>query len=326
MYKVGILGSEGYAVGELYNLLVHHPDVHLEMIYAPQRVGMSVAELFNDLNSMRALNFTDELKLEGLDVLFLCLQSAASTREFLQDFEIPEGLKVIDFSQEYRHTDPEETGFVYGLPEANRRALTNAAKASVPGAFASAIQTPLIPLAKHLLLNSDIHVTSVAGKTEALARPRVISGITYDMLFDNFHVLQPLEHRHIGEIERTLRNIQNSFDSEIVFIPMRGDFNRGIYTTLYLDCPLDIDSVQAIYEEYFDDHSFVHIVDSYPDVRDTVNTNEMHIHLSKHGQRLLIVSTMDNLMKGAAGTAIHIMNLMLGLVENTGLNIKPLVF
>lgn len=326
MYKVGIVGSEGYSVGELYNLLVHHPDVQLEMIYSPMRAGMNVAELFNDLNSMRTLHFTDQLEIEGLDVLFLCLPTASITREFLERVNVPDQLKVIDFSHEYRHTDPSETGFVYGLPEAYRRALTRANRASVPGTFATAIQTPLIPLAKYLLLNGEIHVTSVAGKTEALARSQSTVAMTYDMLFDNFHVLQPLEHRHIGEISRTLRGIQSSFDSDIVLIPMRGDFTRGVYTTIYLDCSLAIETLKEMYEEYFDDHSFVHIVDSYPDVRDTVNTNEMHIHLSKHGNRLLIVSTMDNLMKGAAGNAIHIMNLMLGLVESTGLNIKPTVF
>ncbi|MDD7438168.1 MAG: hypothetical protein PUK66_04930 [Bacteroidales bacterium] len=325
MYKVGIVGSEGYAVGELYNLLINHPDVHVEMIYSPLRAGMSVAELFNDLNSMRVLHFTDRLELEGLDVLFLCLQSAAS-REFLHLFDIPEGLKIIDFSQEFRHTKFEETGFVYGLSEGNRRAIINATRVSVPGAFAAAIQTPLMPLAKHLLLNSEIHVTAVAGKTEALARPKPEVGITYDMLFDNFHVFRPLEHHHIGEVRRTLREFQNSFDSEIILIPMRGNFTRGVYTTMYLDCPLEIEEIRKLYEEYFDDHSFVHLVDEYPDVRDTVNTNELHIHLSKHGNRLLIVSTMDNLMKGAAGSAIHIMNLMLKLVETTGLNVKPSVF
>lgn len=325
MYKVGIVGSEGYAVGELYNLLINHPDVHVEMIYSPQRAGMSVSELFNDLNSMRALVFTDRLELEGLDVLFLCLQSVAS-REFLHLFDIPEGLKVIDFSQEFRHTDTEETGFIYGLSEGNRRAITRATRVSVPGAFATAIQTPLMPLAKHLLLNNDIHVTAVAGKTEALARPKLEGGLTYDMLFDNFHVFRPLEHHHVGEIKQTLRKVQKSFDSDIILIPMRGNFTRGVYTTMYLDCPLDLVEIRRLYDEYFDDHSFVHIVDEYPDVRDTVNTNELHIHLSKHGNRLLIVSTLDNLMKGAAGTAIHIMNLMLGLVETTGLNVKPSVF
>lgn len=325
MYNVGIVGSEGYAVGELYNLLINHPDVHLEMIYSPMRAGMSVAELFNDLNSLRALHFTDRLELEGLDVLFLCLQSAAS-REFLSHFDILEGLKVIDFSQEFRHTNSSETGFVYGLSEANRRAITKTSRASVPGAFASAIQIPLIPLAKHLLLNSDIHVTAVAGKTEALARPRPDAGMSYDMLFDNFHVFRPLEHHHIGEVRHTLREIQNSFDSEIVLIPMRANFTRGVYATIYLDCPLELTEIRKMYEDYFGDHTFVHVVDEYPDVRDTVNTNEIHIHLSKHGNRLLIVSTMDNLMKGAAGSAIHIMNLMLGLVENTGLNVKPSVF
>ncbi len=325
MYKVGIVGSEGYAVGELYNLLINHPDVHLEMIYSPKRAGMSVAELFNDLNSMRTLYFTDTLELDGLDVLFLCLQSADS-RTFLETFSIPETVKVIDFSQEFRHTSIEETGFVYGLPEANRRALTKAAKASVPGAFASAIETPLIPLAKHLLLNSDIHVTAVAGRTESLARPMPATGISYELLFDNFHVYRPLEHHHVAEVKRTLKEIQNSFDSEIILLPMRGNFNRGVYTAQYLDCPLEVEELKDMYESYFEDHSFVHLVDKYPDVRDTTNTNDLHIHLSKHGKRLLIVSTMDNLMRGAAGTAIHIMNLMMGLVETTGLTIKPSVF
>lgn len=325
MYKVGIVGSEGYIVGELYNLLVNHPDVHVEMLYAPSRAGMSVAEVFNDLSSLRTLCFTDELNLEGLDVLFLALQSAAS-RHFLTTNKIPEGLKIIDFSQEYRHTDPEESGFVYGLSEGNRRAITRANRASVPGAFATAIQVPLIPMAKQLLLNGDIHIHSVAGKTEALARPMPERGITYDMLFDNFHVYKPLEHHHVGEVRRTLQLFQSSFDSEIVLIPMRGNFTRGIYTTMYFETPLEIEMIREIYETEYADHSFVHITDEYPDVRDTVNTNDVHIHLSKHGKRLLIVSTLDNLMKGGAGNGVHIMNLMLGLVETTGLNIKPSVF
>lgn len=325
MYKVGIVGSEGYTVGELYNLIINHPDVHLEMIYAPNRKGQSVREVFHNLGNMRQLTFTDDPVLDQLDVLFLCLQSAAS-RQFLESHLIPENLKVIDFSQEYRHLDQGEKGFVYGCCEANRRQLNFADRASVPGSFATAIQVPLIPLAKHLLLNTPIHVYSVSGKTEALARPTPESGISYDMLFDNFHVHRPLEHHHVAEVKRTLKSIQSSFDEEIILIPMRGDFTRGLYTTTYLDCPLDIETIKGIYEEYFEDHSFVRLVESYPDVRDTVNTNEIHIHLSKHSDRLLIVSTCDNLLKGAAGNALHIMNLMLGLVETVGLNVKPTVF
>lgn len=325
MYKVGIVGSEGYTVGELYSLIINHPDVHLEMIYAPNRKGSNVSDLFHGLGNMRDLIFTDEPRLDELDVLFLCLQSAAS-REFLESHILPEKLKVIDFSQEYRHTDKEENGFVYGCCEANRKELNFANRASVPGSFATAIQVPLIPLAKHLLLNSPIHIYSISGKTEAFARPTPESGTTYDMLFDNFHVHRPLEHHHVAEVRRTLQNIQSSFDEEIILIPMRGNFPRGLYTTTYFDTPLDIETIQAMYQEYFEDHSFVRLVDSYPDVRDTVNTNEIHIHLSKHGGRLLIVSTCDNLLKGAAGNALHIMNLMLGLVENVGLNVKPTVF
>lgn len=325
MYKVGIVGSEGYAVGELYNLIIQHPDVRLEMIYAPNRKGTSVSELFHDLSNLRSLSFTDEPMLEDLDVLFLCLQSAAS-RYFLETHIIPKDLKVIDFSQEYRHTDLEENGFIYGCCEANQKELVFANRASVPGSFATAIQVPLIPLAKHLLLNSPIHVYSVSGKTEAFARPTPESGISYEMLFDNFHVHRPLEHHHVAEVKRTLKNIQSSFDEEIILIPMRGNYTRGLYTTTYLDCPLDINTIIEMYQDYFEGHSFVRLVDGYPDVRDTVNTNEIHIHLSKHGNRLLIVSTCDNLLKGAAGNAIQIMNLMLGLVESVGLNVKPTVF
>lgn len=325
MFKVGIVGSEGYTVGELYNLLINHPDVHLEMIYAPQRKGMSVGEVFHDLSGMRAMTFSDELRLEDLDVLFLCEHSAAS-QGFMNEHQIPEGLRVIDFSQAFRHTPLEEDGFIYGCCEANRKQLNHAMRASVPGSFATAIQTPLIPLAKHLLLNSTLHVSSVSGKTEPFARPKPDSGLSYEMLFDNFHVHKPMEHHHVAEIERTLQEIQSSFEEEIVLIPLRGNFTRGLYTTTYMRTPVGLAELQEIYSAYFEDHSFIKLVDQYPDVRDTVNTNEMHIHLSKHGDRLLIVSTCDNLMKGAAGNAIHIMNLMLGLVETCGLNVKPTIF
>ncbi|MDN4754291.1 hypothetical protein QYZ87_07085 [Porphyromonadaceae bacterium W3.11] len=325
MYKVGIVGSEGYAVGELYNLIINHPDVHLEMIYAPNRKGTHISDLYHDLNNIRSLTFTDEPMLDELDVLFLCLQSAAS-REFLETHLVPDHLKIIDFSQEYRHTDFNENGFIYGCCEANRRQLNFANKASVPGSFATAIQVPLIPLAKHLLLNSPLHVYSVSGKTEAFARPTPEKGISYDMLFDNFHVHRPLEHHHVAEVKRTLQGIQASFEEDIILIPMRGNYTRGLYTTTYLDTTVDLETIKEIYREYFEDHSFVKLVDYYPDVRDTVNTNEIHIHLSKHGNRLLIVSTCDNLLKGAAGNAIHIMNLMLGLVETVGLNVKGTIF
>lgn len=325
MIKVGIVGSEGYAVGELYSLLIHHPDVQLDMLYSPSRAGMPVQEIFKDLHDLRSLTFTDEADFTGLDVLFLCLASGAS-EAFLEQHHIPDGLKIIDFSREHRHPEQNEHHYIYGLPEAYRRQLTETDRAAVPGSFAIAVETPLIPLAKHMLLNSELHAYSVAGKTEPFARPKANKGLSYDVIFDTFQVNQPLGHSHIEEIKATLTDLQKSFKQELNLIPLLGSFNRGLYTTTYMDTPMELEQVREIYEHYFEDHSFVRIVDDYPDVRDAINTNNVLIHLSKHANKLLIVSTMDNLMKGAAGNAIHIMNLMCSLVETTGLQIKPSVF
>ncbi len=325
MIKVGIVGSEGYCVGELYSLLIHHPDVRLEMIYSPERDGMKVQEVFNDLHGLRSLCFTSEPDFDGLDVLFLCLASGGS-EAFLSTHRLPEGVKVIDFTREHRHLNENGHHYVYGLPEAYRRDLTQATRAAVPGSFAIAVETPLVPLAKHMLLNSEIHAYSVAGKTESFSRSKPEKGLSYDVIFDTFQVNQPLGHSHVSEIKTTLADLQKSFRQEVNLIPLRGGFNRGLYTTTYMETPVELKQIREIYESYFEDHSFVRIVEDYPDVRDAINTNNVLIHLSKHHGKLLIVSTMDNLMKGAAGNAIHIMNLMCSLVETTGLQIKPTVF
>lgn len=325
MIKVGIVGSEGYAVGELYSLLIHHPDVKLEIIYSPSRQGMCVQEVFNDLHGMRSLTFSADPDFDGLDVLFLCIASGSS-KAFLEGHPIPDSVKIIDFSREHRHTDQADDAYVYGLPEAYRRDLTQTTRAAVPGSFAIAVETPLIPLAKHMLLNSELHAYSVAGKTETFSRSKPDKGLDYDVIFDTFQVNQPLGHSHVSEIKTTLADLQKSFKQEVNLIPLRGGFNRGLYTTTYMDTSLELGQIREIYENYFEDHSFVRLVDRYPDVRDATNTNNVLIHLSKHQNKLLIVSTMDNLMKGAAGNAVHIMNLMCSLVETTGLQIKPSVF
>lgn len=326
MINVGIVGSEGYVVGELYSLLIYHPDVNLRMIYAPMRKGIEVAELFNDLHSVRSLTFTDEANFEDLDLLFICLPSGLS-RTFMNEHTLPDHLKVIDFSQEHRHNVTEgSSAYVYGLPEAYRRGIIDATRVAVPGSYAIAVETPLIPMAKHLMLNSDLHINSVAGKTESFARPDKERSLTYDVIFDIFQVNKPFYHHHQEEILLTLQDLQKSFNQEVNLIPMRGGFNRGIYTTTYMNSGVDLAVLRELYEEYFESHSFVRIVDHAPDVRDTLNTNCIQIHLSKHNDKLLITSTMDNLLKGAAGNAVHIMNLMFDLVETTGLQIKPAIF
>ena len=319
MLKVGIVGSEGYALGELVSLLINHPDVSLERVYAPNRAGLRVSDLHPGLFGERPILFSAESKFDDLDVLFLCVPSGDADA-FLSKHPLPESLKVIDFTVDHRSV--EEGRFVYGLAECYRRRITEANRVSVPGCFALSIELALLPLAKHLMLNSEIHVHSVSGRTETVARPRTTAPLTYDTFFDNFSVYKPFEHPQLSEVSAVLKDVQRSFDQPISFVPMRGNFNRGIYTTLYTRSTVDQETLEEMYRDYYADHSFVHIVPNYPDVRDPVNTNHALINLSKHGDRLLVVCALDNLMKGAAGTAVHLMNLMTGLVENTGLRIK----
>lgn len=323
MINVGIVGSEGYAVAELYSLLVNHPDVILEKVYAPNRRGTKVTDLYNDLRDYKSLTFTDEDDFTGLDVLFMCLPTGQSER-FQKEYHLPPDLKLIDFSHEHRLAKGD--GYVYGLPEAYSEEILVAQKVSVPGSLAIAIETPLIPLAKHMMLNQPLHINSVAGKTEGFARPTPDTSLSYEVIFDNFHVFNPFSHAHEEEIQTVLADLQKSFRQELNLIPMRGNFNRGVYTTTYMNTTIELPVIREMYEDYFADKPFVKIVDEYPDVRETVNTNTLLIHISKHRDHLLLVSTMDNLMKGAAGNAIHIMNIMSGLVETTGLQIKPSVF
>lgn len=322
MIHVGIIGSEGYAVGELVSLLINHPDAVLERVYAPERAGLKVSDLHPGLFGERPIDFTAEEHFDDLDVLFLCVPSGEA-RKFLQTHKLPETLKIIDFTGDHRQWGQNsDMDFVYGLSECYRRKICHAQRVSVPGCFAVSIELALLPLAKHLLLNHDIHICSVSGRTETVARPKQMSHVTYDLFFDNFSVYKPFGHPQVEEVTQVLTDVQKSFKNKLYFVPMRGNFNRGIYTTLYLPCSVKLDTLYELYQDYYSDHAFVHLVNHYPDVRDTVNTNHALLHLSQHEEQLMVVCTLDNLMKGAAGTAVHLMNLMMGLVENTGLKIK----
>lgn len=322
MINVGIVGSEGYTVAELYSLVIKHPDVDLRMIYSPWRSGMNVSELYHDLHSMRTLRFTDEADFEGLDVLFICLPSGMS-RAFLESHPMPEGIRVIDFGHEHRHSVDADKTFVYGLVEAYKDEIVDAQYVSVPGSFAEAVELPLLPLAREGLLQSDLHIHCVSGKTQAFARPEKDKGLSYEAIFDQMHVYSPFSHHQQDEIYRTLSDLQEGgFHQKISMIPMRGGFNRGMYSTIYMNSPLTAEEAERMYTDFFDPSAFIYVTDEYPDVRDTQNTNNTLIHLAKLDDKLLIVSSMDNLMKGAAGTAIHIMNTMFRLVETTGLELK----
>lgn len=322
MIKVGIIGGAGYTAGELIRLLINHPDVEIVFINSTSNAGNRITDVHEGLYGETDMRFTAELPLNEIDCLFFCT-AHGDTRKFMESHVVPEEVKIIDLSMDYR-IKSEEHDFVYGLPELNRRAICSAKHIANPGCFATCIQLGVLPLAKHLMLNSDLHVNAITGSTGAGVKPSSTSHFSWRN--DNISIYKPFTHQHLAEINQSLEQLQNSFASQINFIPVRGNFSRGIFATTYLDCKVELSEIQRIYEEYYDDHSFTFIVDKNPDLKQVVNTNKCLIYLQKYEDKLLIVSMIDNLLKGASGQAVHNMNLLFGLEETVGLHLKPSAF
>lgn len=322
MIKVGIIGGAGYTAGELLRLLVNHPDVEIVFVNSASNAGNRVADVHSGLVGDTELVFTDELPLTEIDCLFCCT-AHGDTRKFIEAHTLPEELRIIDLSMDYR-IESEEHDFVYGLPELNRKRIIRARHVANPGCFATAIQLGLLPLAKNLLLNKPIHITAITGSTGAGQKPSATSHFSWRN--NNISVYKPFTHQHLPEIQQSLTQLQNSFAAELDFIPMRGDFTRGIFAAIYTDCPIDLDEIRRLYDEYYDDHSFTFVTDGELDLKQVVNTNKCLLHLEKHDDKLLVLSAIDNLLKGASGQAVHNMNLLFGLTEVAGLKLKPSAF
>ncbi len=322
MIKVGIIGGAGYTAGELIRLLINHPDVEITFVNSTSNAGNLITDVHEGLYGETTMRFTDELPLDEIDCLFFCT-AHGDTKKFMESHTVPDTVKIVDLSMDYRIKSAEHD-FVYGLPELNRRQICSAKHIANPGCFATCIQLGVLPLAKHLMLNSDIHVNAITGSTGAGVKPSATSHFSWRN--DNISIYKPFTHQHLAEIKQSFSQLQNSFNSAIRFIPVRGNFSRGIFATTYLDCKVDIDEIRKIYEEYYSDHSFTFVVDKNPDLKQVVNTNKCLIYLQKYEDQLLIVSMIDNLLKGASGQAVHNMNLLFGLEETIGLHLKPSAF
>lgn len=322
MIKVGIIGGAGYTAGELIRLLLNHPDAEIVFVNSSSNAGNKITDVHEGLYGETDLRFTSELPLGDIDVLFFCT-AHGDTRKFMESHTVPEQVKIIDLSMDYR-LESEEHDFVYGLPELNRRRICSARHVANPGCFATCIQLGLLPLAKHLMLNSELHVNAITGSTGAGVKPSATSHFSWRN--DNISIYKPFTHQHLAEINQSLLQLQRSFNSPINFIPVRGNFSRGIFATMYLDCKVGLDEIRRIYEEYYDDHSFTFITDKNPDLKQVVNTNKCLLYLQKYENKLLIVSVIDNLLKGASGQAVHNMNLLFNLEETVGLHLKPSAF
>lgn len=318
--KVGIIGGAGYTAGELIRLLINHPHVEIVFIHSESNAGNRITDVHGGLIGETDLRFSDKFDLSAIDTLFLC-QGHGQSSAFWTTNRMPEGLKIIDLAQDYRN---ESEGYVYGLPEVKKNRIAKADKIANPGCFATAIQLALLPLAAAGLLKNDIHVTAVTGSTGAGVKPSATTHFSWRS--DNISIYKPFTHQHLAEIRQTLTQLQPDFTGEINFVPMRGDFSRGILASVYTDCDLTQEEAEELYSTYYKDAPFTHVSDKPIDLKQVINTNKALIHVEKHGNKLHITSVIDNLLKGASGQAVENMNIMHGLDPCEGLHLKPSAF
>lgn len=318
--RVGIVGGAGYTAGELIRLLVNHPYADISFVHSESSAGKYLYQVHGGLFGDTGLKFCDSYSLDSVDVLFLC-SAHGKSREFWEQHVCPESLKVIDLAQDFRD---ESEGYVYGLPEMQKEKIGQASKLANPGCFATAIQLALLPLAEAGILEGDVCVNAITGSTGAGVRPSETTHFSWRS--SNISAYKVFEHQHLKEIRRNLALMQDGFDSPINFIPMRGDFTRGIFATAYLDCGLTQDEACSLYKAFYDDARFTFVSDTPVDLKQVVNTNKCIISLEKHDGKLVICSAIDNLLKGASGQAVQNMNLMFGLPEDAGLKLKASAF
>jgi len=320
--RVGVIGGAGYTAGELLRILIYHPQVEIKFVNSSSNNGNCITDVHSGLIGETNLVFTSEMNFEQVDVLFLC-SAHGDSKKFMENNDIPNDLKIIDLSTDYREKRPDHD-FVYGLPEVNRSEIASAKHIANPGCFATAIQLALLPMASAGILIDDIHVNAITGSTGAGVKPS--STTHFSWRNNNISIYKPFTHQHLQEIEQTFRQLQHSFNSEINFIPVRGNFARGIYATTYLKTNISLNQVRELYHNFYKDAAFTFFVDKNPDMKQVVNTNKALVYIEMHGSKLLIVSVIDNLLKGASGQAVQNMNLMFGLDEKTGLGLKSIGF
>jgi len=324
--RVGIIGGAGYTGGELIRLLIHHPYVSVSFINSRSNAGKPVYSVHQDLLGDSKLKFTNELS-NDIEVLFLCV-GHGEAKKFLEENKIDEKVKIIDLSQDFRLNQQSTTGpkgrqFIYGLPELNKDQIRAANNIANPGCFATGIQLGLLPLAKAGLLE-DIHTTGITGSTGAGQALTATSHFSWRA--NNIQAYKTLTHQHLGEIGESLKQLQSKRNIDLSFIPWRGDFARGIFISSQITCNWKIEKLVRLYEDFYADQPFTHLSQEIIFLKQVVNTNKCLIQLEKVGTKLVIHSIIDNLLKGASGQAVQNMNLMFGIDECAGLNLKASMF
>ena len=330
MIKIGILGAAGYTGGELIRLLVNHPEAEIVFANSESNAGNLVADVHEGLLGDTDLRFTDAMPFDEVDVVFFCFGHGKS-KQFLQEHTIPAHVKIIDLAQDFRIAAPTHD-YVYGLPEIHKAQIQQCQHLANPGCFATCIQLGLLPLAKAGLLTHDVAVNAITGSTGAGQKP--VGTTHFSWRTDNMSIYKVFTHQHLHEIRQSLTELQDSLDASIDFIPYRGDFARGIFCTEVVKfdgaegSPTNPTAEQLadMYRTFYADAAFTHYVDKALDLKQVVNTNKALVHIDKFGNKAVITSIIDNLLKGAVGQAVQNMNLMFGVDEKAGLGLKANAF
>ena len=321
MIKIGILGAAGYTGGELIRVLLGHPQAKIVFAHSESNAGNLVSDVHEGLIGDTDMRFSREMPFDKVDMVFFCFGHGKS-EQFLREHEIPANVKIIDLAQDFRIRGDHD--YVYGLPETHRELIRNAKNLANPGCFATCIQLALLPALKHGLIKGDIHVNGVTGSTGAGQKPGATTHFSWRT--DNVSLYKTFTHQHLLEINQTVQELAPGYEGRVLFVPQRGCFARGIYVTAVAKCDAPIEEVQNAYADYYRDAAFTHFVTTSPDMKQVVNTNKALIYVEKYEDQLLMVSTIDNLLKGAVGQAVQNMNLMFGLDEKAGLSLKASAF
>ncbi len=319
--KVGIIGGAGYTAGEMIRILLNHPKATIEFVKSISNAGNPVSWVHGDLVGETELVFTDSHHFD-VDVLFLCM-GHGNSKTFLSENEVPEAITIIDLSRDFRIKSADNP-FVYGLPELNKAAIRQSDRIANPGCFATAIQLALLPLAQEGYLQDDVHINAITGSTGAGQKPTSTSHFSWRN--NNVSIYKAFNHQHLEEIQQSLLQLQPAFKRSLHFIPMRGNFTRGIFATAYIETNITLDLAMSLYAEFYSEDPFVILSEHNPHLKQVVNTNKCILYLAKFDNQLLIVSMIDNLVKGASGQAVQNMNLVFGLPEQTGLALKGIAF
>ena len=321
MVRVGILGAAGYTGGELIRVLLGHPEVQIVFAHSESNAGNPVSDVHEGLVGDTDLVFSSDMPFSEVNVVFFCFGHGKS-RQFLQEHTIPDNVRIIDLAQDFRIRGDHD--YVYGLPETHRELIRTARHLANPGCFATCIQLAMLPALKAGIISGDIHVSGVTGSTGAGQKPGATTHFSWRT--DNVSLYKTFTHQHLLEINQTVQELRAGYEGRVLFIPQRGCFARGIFVTAVAHCDSPIEEVRQLYADYYRDAAFTHVVATSPDLKQVVNTNKALVYVEKFEDQLLMVSTIDNLLKGAVGQAVQNMNLMFGLDETAGLRLKPSAF